>query len=102
MKRIKLALEYKCYPIWIYDEYDQLIDNNIVDELVGESYIVDKLDEIQAIYNHLFVDDTIQFQFKGFNSLKDKEHFLALIHEIVPAIEQKLIGQYKIQNKLIL
>lgn len=102
MKRIKLALEYKCYPIWIYDEYDQLIDNNIVDELVGESYIVDKLDEIQAIYNHLFVDDTIEFKFKGFDSLKDKEYFLALIHEVVPAIEQKLSGRYEVQNYVTL
>ena len=23
MKTIKIQLEYKCYPVWIYDEYDE-------------------------------------------------------------------------------
>lgn len=33
MKKIKILLDYHCYPLWVYNEHGELIDNDIVDEL---------------------------------------------------------------------
>jgi hypothetical protein len=56
MKKIRLLLEYKSYPMWIYDENDELIDNDIIEELKSEKEINEMLMEIQVIYDSLFID----------------------------------------------
>lgn len=39
MNIIKIFLEYQCYPIWIYNEQGELVDNDLVEELKGEDEI---------------------------------------------------------------
>lgn len=100
MKRIKLYLEYQCYPMWIYDEDGELVDNNIASELMNEPLIVKALDEIQETYDNLFEDNEVNFEFKGFAQEQDREHFLRLVSETVNSIESKLCNNYKVENKI--
>lgn len=102
MKKIKLYLEYQCYPMWIYDENGNLVDNNIASELMNEPLIVKALDEIQGMYDNLFEDNEVNFEFKGFAQEQDREHFLRLVSETVNSIESKLNDNYKVENKIIL
>lgn len=37
MKEIRLFLDYKCYPIWIYDENGSLINNDLSEEIKNEN-----------------------------------------------------------------
>jgi hypothetical protein len=100
MKKIKLYLEYQCYPMWIYDEDGELVDNNIADELVNESLIVKALDDIQEAYDNLFEDNEVNFEFKGFALEQDREQFLHLVSETVTYIESRLGNNYKVENKI--
>ncbi|KAA9002077.1 hypothetical protein F4V43_13525 [Paenibacillus spiritus] len=100
MKKIKLYLEYQCYPMWIYDEVGELVDNNIAIELENDSFIAKALDEIQETYDSLFEDNEVNFEFKGFAQEQDREDFLRLVNEIVISIERKLSNKYKVENKI--
>ncbi|MDQ1236115.1 hypothetical protein QE450_003613 [Paenibacillus sp. SORGH_AS306] len=102
MKKIKLYLEYRCYPMWIYDEQDELVDNAIVPELIYHTSIVQALDQIQAIYDRLFKDNNISFEFEGFTEQQDKEDFLKLVSETTFLIENQLKNDYKIENKIMI
>ncbi|CEE00434.1 hypothetical protein BT1A1_0579 [Caldibacillus thermoamylovorans] len=74
MNIIKIFLEYQCYPIWIYNEQGELVDNDLVEELKGEDEIDNMLLEIQNIYDSPFEDNAINFEFKGFSN--EKAYFL--------------------------
>jgi len=101
-EKIKLYLEYQCYPMWIYDENGELVDNNIASELMNEQSIVKALDAIQETYDNLFEDNEVSFEFKGFAQEQDREHFLRLVSETANSIESKLSDNYKVENKIIL
>lgn len=102
MKKIKLYLEYWCYLMWIYDKNGELVDNNIASELMNEPSIVKALDAIQELYDNLFEDNEVSFEFKGFALEKDRMHFLRLVSETANSIESKLSDNYKLENKIIL
>jgi hypothetical protein len=98
MKKIRLLLEYKCYPIWIYNENDELVDNDIVEELKIERDIDEMLMEIQGIYDSLFIDDSKTFEYKGFVNSMVRAEFLEKIDKVVVLIEKKLGATYIIVN----
>lgn len=76
MIKLKLSLEYHCYPLWIYSEYDELIDNNFPVELTTNMIIDELLDEIQKEFDNLFIDNEIEFTYAGFkDDLKKREFY---------------------------
>lgn len=100
MKTIKIYLEYQCYPLWIYNDKGELVDNTIINELENETLIVKALDEIQEAYDHLFEDNEVNFEYKGFANEQEREQFLRLVNETVDDIESKLGNLYKVENKV--
>ncbi|MDQ0271343.1 hypothetical protein [Cytobacillus purgationiresistens] len=100
MKTIKIELEYQCYPMWIYNEKGELIDNSIANELANETLIVKALDEIQEAYDNLFEDNEVNFEYKGFAQEQEREQFLLLVSETVDSIKSKLSNVYRVENKV--
>jgi len=79
MKKIKIFLEYKCFPMWVYNENDELVENDLVEELKNDAEIDNMFVEIQSIYDGLYEDDAINFEFKGFtNEIEKMSLFLKL------------------------
>ncbi|MGD6817981.1 hypothetical protein ACQCVE_13040 [Metabacillus sp. 113a] len=100
MKTIKIDLEYQCYPMWIYNEKGELIDNSVANELANETLIVRALDEIQEAYDNLFEDNEVNFEYKGFAQEQEREQFLRLVSETVDSIKSKLSNVYRVENKV--
>jgi hypothetical protein len=100
MKKIRLLLEYKCYPMWIYDENEEHVDNDIVEELKSESDINEMLMEIQEIYDSLFIDDSKAFEYKGFVNNMVRAEFIEKIDKVVVLLEKKLGATYIIVNDI--
>ncbi|HAC1982960.1 TPA_asm: hypothetical protein GJA11_15460, partial [Listeria monocytogenes] len=63
MKELRLFLDYKCYPVWVYNDAGILKENDLPDEL--------KQDE----YDKLFIDTEIEFRYEAFKDEKEKEEF---------------------------
>ena len=47
MKVIKIKFEYGCFPVWIYGENNELIENDLPPYLIGDSDIDPKFLNIQ-------------------------------------------------------
>ncbi len=59
MKKLKIALEYKAFPIWVYDENGTFLDNDSPELLLKDKKLDDKLVTLQATYDALFIDSSI-------------------------------------------
>jgi hypothetical protein len=93
-------MDYKCYPTWVYNDYGEIISNDIVDELQNEVEIKEILDDTQNIYNILFIDNQIIFEYKGFSSENEKTDFINKIN-LVMKLRSKKIGYINIlENKV--
>ncbi|MBS8263936.1 hypothetical protein DYI25_05745 [Mesobacillus boroniphilus] len=100
MQKIKLFLSYQCYPIWIYDDKGELLNNDLVNELEKEVYIVNELNSIQTIYDSLFVDDGKTLEYIGFSSDVDRTSFQEKINKINHLIQITLHGKYIIEDEI--
>lgn len=57
VKKIRIMLDYKCYPVWLYDEDGDIIDTLLPEELRDDADLDSKFDELQDRYDALFIDD---------------------------------------------
>lgn len=98
MYKIKLKLEYKCFPMWIYDENNILINNDIVDGLSTNKSIDSLLTSIQDEFDALFVDNGTEFYFDGFKNNNDKSNFVNKVQEVYTQIKNEVGKDYIIEN----
>ena len=61
VKRIRILLDYGCYPVWLYDENDDVIDTLLPEELRSDIDLDKKFDDLQARYEALFINDAHEF-----------------------------------------
>lgn len=102
LKKIRLLLEYGCYPVWLYDENGDVIDTLLPEELRDDIELDSKFDDLQARYNALFVDNAHGFSFIGFKSAEDRERFYSDLENTINELVDKLNGKYPIQNDVYL
>ena len=99
MNKMLIKLEYGCFPIWIYDDKGKLLINDLPWELSGEKDIDDSFMEIQNIYDSLFIVDSIEIKYIGFNSELEKNNFLDLIENSINLIKMKIGNLYVFEKK---
>ena len=98
LKKIRLLLEYGCYPVWLYDENGDVIDTLLPEELRGDSALDSKFDDLQARYDSLFIDNPHEFSFVGFKSEAERKKFISDWEAAVHNLVKKINGKYVIQN----
>ncbi|GGE06407.1 hypothetical protein GCM10011571_04420 [Marinithermofilum abyssi] len=69
-------------------------------ELKNEIEIDKMLVEIQSIYDTLFEDNAINFEYKGFTKELDKEVFMQKVEKVTSMIKEKVGDKYLIENKI--
>lgn len=99
MEKIVIKLEYKCFPVWIYNN-NVLQDNGLVEELEGDSAINELLVDIQNKFDALFIDDGIEFCYIGFSNEADKEMLQKCIAKAAQYIEDKIGDKYIIEQEV--
>ena len=102
LKKIRLLLDYGCYPVWLYDENGDIIDTLLPEELRDDIELDSKFDDLQARYDALFIDNAHEFSFIGFKSTEDRERFCSDWENTVNELVYKLNGKYPIQNDVSL
>ena len=53
LRRIRLLLDYSCYPVWLYDENGDVIDTLLPEKLRDDIELDSKFDDLQARYDAL-------------------------------------------------
>ena len=93
-KRIRIILEYGCYPVWLYDDDGGVIATRLPDELCDDIELDAKFRSLQARYKALFINNEQEFSFVGFQSESEYEKFCSDWNNTVSEFIAKLNGKY--------
>ena len=100
IKKLRLMLEYGCYPVWLYDEEGFVVDTLLPEELRNDRELDAKFDDLQARYEALFINDEHVFDYIGFKTEAEKAVFLADWQEAVKELTEKTKGKYEIVDDI--
>lgn len=98
MKKIKLNLEFKAFPIWLYDENGTLLDNDSPEILLKNKELDDNLVQLQNNYDKLFINNDVEFKYLGFQDSNEKKLFEKNIQDISNKIKETVQGKYQFEN----
>lgn len=98
IKKIRLLLEYDTYPIWLYNENDEIIDNVPPPEWENDVELEEATTNLIDKYNKGFKDTSKVFEYIGFKSEKEKSIIRSLADKVSKLVEQKNNGKYIIIN----
>lgn len=76
--------------MWVYNKNDELVDNDLVEELKNDAEIDNMFVELQSIYDGLYEDDAINFEFKGFTNEMEREAFIQKGENVVFLVKEKV------------
>ncbi len=97
-KEIRLMLDYECYPIWVYDEKGDFIDNNLIDEIKEDDKMVAMLENLQNEFESLYLNNQKEFKYIGFSSETDKKCFVEKVQRVYSSLCDFLDGKYVVKN----
>lgn len=96
IKKIRFLFDYQCYPIWLYDEKNRIVNTLLPDELKDDFGLDDKFSSLQTRYDNLFKNTPKEFSYIGFKNAKDREKFITDWNEAVFELKNKLGDKYEI------
>lgn len=97
-KEIRLMFDYQCYPIWIYDEKGEFIDNNLVEQIENEDNMVEMLEELQDMFDSLYLNNKEEFRYIGFASDDDRKKFEENVIQVYNNLCTLLSEKYIVKN----
>lgn len=100
MNKIRLLLEYGCYPVWLYDERNFIIDTVLPNELEDDADIAQLCDNIQDTYESLFTNNKIEFCYNGFSDRAEELAFMDKLERLVNLVTERLGDRYIIVNDI--
>ena len=100
MKKLKMKLDYKCFPIWIYDENNYLIANDLPNKLINDLEIDTLCVKLQEDFDALYLDNNIEFKYIGFENEANKAQFASSINNIESILHKKVGSDYEIINEI--
>ena len=96
MKIIKIKFEYNAFPVWIYDENNKLIANDLPEYLIGNSEIDPIFVNLQKDYNSLYSDTEKEFKYIGFKDETAENDFNKRVELAKINLEQLLTTDYQL------
>lgn len=81
MQTIKINFEYGAFPVWIYDDEGNFIENSLPSYLLKNEELQTMFDNLQIKYDSLFIDNPTNFEYKGFESKNAESEFYKQVQE---------------------
>ena len=97
-KEIRLMFDYQCYPIWIYDENGKFIDNDLVEEIEKDENMVARLEELQDVFDSLYLNNKEAFKYIGFTSDDERKKFIENVLQVYNELCTLLTEKYRVKN----
>ena len=93
-----MKLEYKCFPIWVYEDNGTLIDNDLPKVLLGDKRLDSLCVTVQEEFDNHYTNDGVEFKYNKFDNISEKKQFAERIKVIEKLIRKKCENNYKIIN----
>ena len=100
IKKIRLMLEYNTYCIWLYDENDEIIDNDNPPEWRNDNDLTDAFMAVSDLYDSFFIDNDIEFRYIGCPDEDTRNKLKDLISKAINLLMEKNNNKYIIQNDI--
>jgi len=100
IKKIRLMLEYNTYCIWLYDENNEIIDNDNPPEWDDDKELTDAFMAISDLYDSFFIDSDEEFRYVGCPDDKTRQNLINLIKTAIDLLTAKNNGKYEIVNDI--
>ena len=98
--KIRLLLDYPCYPVWLYDDDGGVIDTRLPDELSNDTELDARFTDLQKRYKALFINNEKEFSYVGFRSSDEESAFKADMLDAIRELIEKLDGRYEIVDDI--
>lgn len=100
IKKIRLMLEYNTYCVWLYDENDEIIDNDNPPEWNDDQELTDAFMAVSDLYDTFFIDNDKEFKYIGCPDESTRNNLKNLINNAVNMLIAKNNGKYEIENDI--
>lgn len=97
---IRVMLEYGTYPIWLYDEDNEILDNDNPPEWDNDKELTDAFMAVSDLYDTFFVDTPQVFEYIGCPDEATKQKLSDLFDKAMKILIKKNNGKYKIWNSV--
>lgn len=82
--------------MWVYDENNELIENDLPDIIKNNSQIRSLCTEIQNINDSLYINNDTEFTYRGFNSEDDRKAFSEKLSQLKKLLRENAGEEYEI------
>lgn len=100
MKTIKIQLEYKCYPVWVYDEDGFVEEASLPLELAEDIGLHEKFKSIQDRFDATYVETSTEFYRQGFPSPAEEASFESDLAAAVAELAKKRPEGYLLEKSI--
>ena len=97
MRAIRIQLEYKCYPVWLYDDEGLVEDTALPPELSGDHELDERFRSIQERFDATYVDTPTEFYDKGFATPEEEAAFRSDLAAAVVQLAEKCPEGYSLE-----
>lgn len=102
MDEMVLILDYRCYPVFMYDTVEGGCTENALPENFPNREFLDVLfTDIQKQYDAFFTDTPTLFSYDGPKTKEEADAFNAKVEVAVAALLKANNGAYHIENRIL-
>lgn len=102
IKKIRVLLEYNTYCLWLYNENDEIIDNDNPPEWDSDKELTDAFMAVSDIYDTFFIDNSKEFRYVGCPDEATADKLREQFTLAMSILQTKNNGKYIIQNDVSL
>ena len=92
IKKIRLLLEYNTYCVWLYNENDEILDNDNPPEWDDDQELTSAFMAVSDIYDTFFVDNEKEFSYIGCDNEETLEKLRSAVATAVDVLQKKTTG----------
>ena len=96
MKKLRFMLEYGCSPVWVLND-DSLINVGLPEDLSKNQKLAELLEAISIEYDSLFINNDIEFSYKGFLDADTEKKFDNKVKEAISLLRKEAGDKYIIE-----
>ena len=100
ISKIRLMLEYNTYCVWLYNENNEIINNDNPPECKDDKDLTDAFMAVSDLYDTFFIDNKTEFSYIGCPNEETRQKLISLINSAVDILYQKVNNKYPIQNDI--
>ncbi len=100
IKTIRVMLEYNTYCLWLYNENDEIVDNDNPPEWQDDKELTDAFMAVSDLYDTFFVETESDFHYIGCPDHATAERLRQLITHAMLLLYRKNNGRYIIRDDI--